>query len=34
MVCYVFVDYVGPVPLLQRVGGTTDTYGDASVSHT
>ena len=29
-----FKDYAGPVPLLQRVGGTTDTYGDASVSYT
>ncbi|CAH0369713.1 unnamed protein product, partial [Pelagomonas calceolata] len=29
-----FVDYAGTLPLLQRVGGTTDTYGDASVSYT
>ena len=29
-----FKDYAGPVPLLQSVGGTTDTYGDASVSYT
>jgi hypothetical protein len=29
-----FKDYAGSLPLLQRVGGVTDTYGRASVSYT
>ena len=29
-----FQDYAGSLPLLQRVGGVTDTYGRASVSYT